>query len=213
MARRLHRAKWSSELGYEQMRLTDQQSLESSKPRGVGSMSRVLLSILLTLSTYAFCQTQQAIESVAMNTLPDAPSATSAIYEGASAGTSQLRSLGNPSAALVIQTLPPAKPKATIDRSFALLTLFQVLSSVADVESTQYGLSHGAREENPMFGSHPTRAVQYAISLPMSAGVATLSYMLKKRAPQSRHWIIPQVVYGSIHAGAAAHNMLLVSGD
>ena len=49
--------------------------------------------------------------------------------------------------------------------------------------------------------------------MPLSAGVVLLSYRLKKRAPESKHWIIPQAVFGSIHAGSALRNLFLVAGD
>lgn len=176
-------------------------------------MMKIFLSVLLTLTTYSFSQEQQASKTVEVSAQPDAPSATLAAFDGASAENLPLRSLGNPPAALVMRTFPPTKPKKTVDRSFVLLTLFQFVGSVADIETTQYGLRHGTHEGNPLFGRHPSRAVQYGVTIPLSAGVALLSYRLKKRAPESKHWIIPQAVYGSIHAGSAGRNLFVVAGD
>jgi hypothetical protein len=51
-------------------------------------MMWVFSSILLTLSTWAFSQ-----DIVAINTLPDAPSARMTAYDGASTGNLPLRSL------------------------------------------------------------------------------------------------------------------------
>jgi len=168
---------------------------------------RLFLYILLSTSTYVCGQEhqQRSENTVEFAALPDAPSATQQFVNG---GTpAPLRSLGTAPPALLIQSLPPGKARRTADRSFVLLTLFQLAASIADVESTQHGLANGAAEGNPLFGSHPSRAFQYGVALPLSAGIAAWSYKLKRTAPQSRHWIIPQVIYGLIHCGATIRNL------
>jgi len=99
------------------------------------------------------------------------------------------------------------------DRNFFLTALFQVGATIGDIESTQYGLSHGARELNPLYGSHPSRAKQYAITMPITAAVLGWSYRLKRSAPHSKYWLIPPLVVGSMHAIAAGHNLAVINSQ
>ncbi|MGC2195993.1 MAG: hypothetical protein WA628_15055 [Terriglobales bacterium] len=111
--------------------------------------------------------------------------------------------------ALLIQSGPAGERKRVADRGFILTSLFQIGATIGDIESTQYGLSHGAREANSLYDSHPSRAKQYAIAMPVAVAVVGWSYRLKKSAPHSRHWLIPSLVVGSIHAVALCHNFMV----
>ena len=153
----------------------------------------------------------QTSQSVAEQALPDSASSSKAAAEGASTFTAQPIRVTPP--ALLIQSNPPQERRRVVDRSFLWTTLFQVGATVADIESTQYGLSHGARELNPLYGNHPSRAKQYVITMPITAGVLAWSYRLKRSAPHSKHWLIPPLIIGSMHAIAFCHNLSVIKGQ
>lgn len=142
--------------------------------------------------------------------LPDSASASKASAEDVSGNLFSAQPIPVTPPSLAIQSLSTRERTHTANRSFWLTHLFQVAATVADIESTQYGLSHGAREANPLFGIHPSRARQYAISMPLSLAVVGWSYRLKRSSPRSRHWLIPPVVIGTIHTVAVCHNFLAV---
>ena len=146
-------------------------------------------------------------ENNAAPALPDSPSALKQHKESNALDAANLHTLGGAPPALAIMPQPPAKHANVVDRKFILFTVFQFAASIADVESTQYGLSHGAAEGNPLFGSRPSRAKLYSIALPVSAGVSFWSYRLKKAAPHSGYWMIPSLVTGTTHTGAAIYNL------
>lgn len=106
----------------------------------------------------------------------------------------------------MILTAPP-REKRVVNRSFILASLFQVGATIGDIETTQYGLSHGHKEGNPLFGSAPSRKLQYAVAVPVAGVVVGWSYRLKKSAPHSKYWLIPQLVIGTIHTAALSHNL------
>jgi hypothetical protein len=141
--------------------------------------------------------------------LPDAPSTMKLLAEKSGEDTNE---------AFTVQPIKPRVPSLVIrpvqreasrvvDRNFIIGAIFQIGATVADVESTQYGLSHGAREGNPLFGERPSRAKQYGFALPISGAVTLWSYHLKKHAPHSRSWLIPQIAGGAVHVTCAGLNL------
>jgi hypothetical protein len=171
-------------------------------------MKYVLLSAILLVSVHLHGQEKQRSESQQVAAiLPNCPSSTKLILEDAARNTRAPRSLGEIPAALSLQSAFFQKPPHVINRAFALFTFYQFAASIADVESTVHGLSHGASEANPLVGSHPSRAKLYQTALPVSVGVAVWSYALKKKGPHSRNWMIPPAVCGSGHIAAVIHNL------
>jgi hypothetical protein len=166
-------------------------------------MKCLVLCGVVLVGWVAFAQTLQP--SADQNRLPDSAS-TSKGTENASGTPFVVRPVPVRPPALSIQTGPPLETERVASRRFILASLFQIAATIGDVESTQYGLSHGAREANPLFGSHPSRAKQYAIAMPIAGGIVAWSYRLKRSAPHSRHWLIPSIVTGAIHTGAMLHN-------
>jgi hypothetical protein len=142
--------------------------------------------------------------------LPDSASTSKASADNGSGNPFAAQPIRFSPPALAIQSAPSRERTRTADRSFWLTHLFQIAATVADIESTQFGLARGAREANPLFGSHPSRGKQYAISMPLSAAVVGWSYRLKRSAPHSRHWLIPPIVIGTMHTVAVCHNFLTV---
>jgi hypothetical protein len=108
---------------------------------------------------------------------------------------------------LAIQSPYAQQKRRVVDRNFVLFNLFQLGATIADVESTHFGLSRGLRETNPIFGERPSRFHQYLLAIPVSAAMAGLSYKQKKKAPHSRYWMIPPSVAGAVHFGATTNNL------
>jgi hypothetical protein len=141
--------------------------------------------------------------------LPDSASATKFTSDGSETAFS-VQPIHFAPPPLSLEPGPPRESKRVADRNFWLTALFQVGATIGDIESTQYGLSHGARELNPLYGSHPSRAKQYAITMPIAAAVLGWSYRLKRSAPHSKYWLIPPLVVGSMHTIAACHNLVVI---
>ncbi len=145
--------------------------------------------------------------------LPDSASATKGKQDYVSEAAFSAQPIHFTPPPLSLEPSPPRERKRVADRSFLLAALFQVGATIGDIESTQYGLSHGARELNPIYGSHPSRAKQYGITMPVTAAVLGLTYHLKRSAPHSRYWLIPPLVVGSMHAIAACHNLAVIKSQ
>ena len=171
-------------------------------------MKVFLCCVALVSACTLFGQTSQP---VAEQTLPDSASTSKAAAEGASAFTAEPIRMAPPP--LSIQSNPPVERRRVVDRHFLWVALFQVGATLADIESTQYGLSHGAREINPLYGNHPSRAKQYAITMPITAGVLGWSYRLKRSAPHSKYWVIPPLIVGTMHAIAFCNNLAVIKGQ
>lgn len=79
-------------------------------------------------------------------------------------------------------------PHETKDRSFWASTVLSVAFTVADVENSVYALRDpSVYEVNPLYGSHPGRGRYYAISLPIAAVSAYLSYRYKREDDALKH--------------------------
>ena len=173
-------------------------------------MRYVLLAATISLSVCSIGQEQSQTEAQQVVTIPpDNHSATLHATQGVALGPTALRSLEERPPALALESPPLQRLPRVVDTRFTLLTMFQVAANVADVETTVYGLSHRAYEANPIIGAHPSRGKLYAISMPISAGVALCTYKLKKTAPHRNVWMIPPVVVGGVHTGAAIYNFLI----
>jgi len=162
--------------------------------------------VCLCLALPAFAQTQPSAEELVAATLPDSPSTTKASREAVS-NVSAFRTLTDVPPPLVMEGPLRDKSHKVADRNFALLTLMGFCATVGDIESTQRGLGGGGREANPLVGSRPSRVKLYSIGMPAAGLVALWSYELKKVSPHSKRWMIPPVITGMIHGGAAIHNL------
>jgi hypothetical protein len=168
-------------------------------------MKCLLLCAVVSLSWSAFAQNLQP--STNEKSLPDSASTSKAAAENSDMPF-VVRPVPIRPPTLRIETGPTAERRHVADRKFLIASLFQIGATIGDIESTQYGLGHGATEANPLFGSHPSRATQYAIAMPIAAGVVAWSYRLKRSAPHSGRWLIPQIVAGVVHTGALCHNFM-----
>jgi hypothetical protein len=169
----------------------------------------LLICLLLSFGSFASAQ--------AGNEAP-APAST-ALFPVSSSTTSQPpanQAFGIQSIHSVIEAAPPMsiafveheRKQQVVTGKFVAFALFAFAATVGDVESTEYGTSHGASEGNPLVGAHPSRGLLYGISLPVSTGMALWSYKLKRTAPHSARWMIPLCVTIGIHTGAAANNLI-----
>jgi hypothetical protein len=169
-------------------------------------MKCLALCAFVSLSWAAFGQNLQP--STNEKSLPDSASTSKVASENNSETPFVVRPVPTRPPTLRIEAGPPAERRHVADRGFLIVSLFQIGATIGDIESTQYGLGHGAKEANPLFGSHPSRATQYAIAMPIAAGVVAWSYRLKRSAPHSGRWLIPQIVAGVVHTGALCHNFM-----
>jgi hypothetical protein len=91
------------------------------------------------------------------------------------------------------QVAPPAsttKGVGLVHRPPVVFTSLQAasfLSSYADARSTNRCLSEGARELNPLIGSHPSPAHVYGFAFGTAAAGAVLAYELRKHGHKT--WI------------------------
>jgi hypothetical protein len=100
-----------------------------------------------------------------------------------------------------------AEPQKVANKSFWLVNAYQVIWTVADIETTASNLSKNSycREMNPLVGSRPSRTVLYLSNLPIMAGAGYLSYRAKKK--QGRFWYLLPSIAGSAHAAGTVWNM------
>lgn len=90
-----------------------------------------------------------------------------------------------------------------VDKAFWLTTAISTASTVADIEVTAHALQKpNCHEQNPLFGTRPSRARMYAISIPATAGYALLGHFLKRHAV--RIWAMPQLSLTAGHTVGAA---------
>lgn len=104
-----------------------------------------------------------------------------------------------------------AVPEHAIDRQFWMLTGLSLALTIADVENSRFALSRaGTTEANPLFGSHPSRGRYYAVTLPILAANAYMSYRWRKEdaalaysgLPGHRYakWYLPSLLNSAAHA-------------
>jgi len=89
--------------------------------------------------------------------------------------------------------------RKTADRKFWAMTALSSASTVSDIEVTAHALQNpNCAEHNPLFGSHPSRAKMYGVSIPASAAYTMVGYWLKKRGVKL--WAVPQLSLTGAHA-------------
>ncbi len=101
-------------------------------------------------------------------------------------------------------TPPEAKGGGLSKSSLAML----LGGNAADAASTLYALKNGAKETNPVLGSHPSAAKLLALK---GAGVGVQALLLKllaKEHPKAAN-VIAKVTGGAM-GGLAAHNVMQV---
>lgn len=76
-------------------------------------------------------------------------------------------------------------------------------STVSDIEVTAHALQNpNCSEHSPLFGSHPSRAKMYGISVPATAAYGVVGYLLKKRGVKL--WAVPQLSLTAGHGIGSA---------
>ncbi len=93
-----------------------------------------------------------------------------------------------------------AVPEHAINRNFWLSTGLSLALTIADVENSRLALSRvGTSEANPLFGSHPSRGRYYAVTLPIFAANAYMSYRWKREDAALAYSGIPGHKYAKWH--------------
>jgi hypothetical protein len=101
----------------------------------------------------------------------------------------------------------PAERKRVADKRFWTLTAYDFALTQIDIQTTVWALRNRTCKETlsaAFVGSRPSRLRLETTALAGNAGLAGLSYWLKKRG--NKNWWIPQFAAGTVHAGAAAWN-------
>jgi hypothetical protein len=111
--------------------------------------------------------------------------------------------------AVINPVLPAAKehPPRVADKRFWTVTLFEVTMTQYDIATTMRSLNNHECSETlsaRIVGSHPSHMRLQMTGLAGDAGMAMLSYWLKKKG--HKNWWLPQFAAGTAHAGAASWN-------
>ena len=89
-----------------------------------------------------------------------------------------------------------------VDKAFWLTTAVSAASTVADIEVTAHALQNpNCRERNPLFGTRPSRAKMYSISMPATTAYSLLGHVLKRHG--IRIWAVPQLSLTAGHTVGA----------
>lgn len=108
---------------------------------------------------------------------------------------------------------PPAKRhfKIAVKKFFALAAL-QFGATIADFETTQWAerkAPYGA-EQNPLFGSHPSRGRMYSIGFSITSLQVFMQYRSKRfceRRGKLKHaWMVGALLDTGMHTFLAVHN-------
>lgn len=109
---------------------------------------------------------------------------------------------------------PTAQPKVTFfhDKPVLFLAGAQVLSQLADAETTKINESHGGVELDPisraLMGSRPTWGRMILVGSAEDAAAAFLAHKLRNSKGPERHlWWMPQVLATAAHAACASSNV------
>jgi hypothetical protein len=160
-----------------------------------------VLSVVLLLCTLSLAQEQVLLANPSpQNQTRVSPQLTASIkpnlHPSPAAGTSFEPTIGQPRSGSVLKS-----------PSYLLLLAAATTATIADCETTKAQLSDpNAREGDPIFGSRPSRARLYGISLPLLGLNAFVSAKLKSR--HSRAWPVLFGVMTGAHGAAAIHNGL-----
>ena len=99
----------------------------------------------------------------------------------------------------------PTKPRV-FDRKFLVLAGIATAATVLDVATTTHCMSTYAncQEGNPLLGSHPSQAKLYGVSFSMLGGQLLASAWMRRKTPNGKLWMVPQIVATAGHGLAAA---------
>lgn len=102
----------------------------------------------------------------------------------------------------------PVKPTrpGVFDRKFLVLAGIATAATVLDVATTTHCISTYAncQEGNPLLGSHPSPAKLYGVSFSMLGGQLLASAWMRRKTPNGKLWLVPQIVATAGHGLAAA---------
>jgi len=100
------------------------------------------------------------------------------------------------------------KPRV-FDRKFLVLAGIATAATVFDVATTTHCMSTYAncQEGNPLLGSHPSQAKLYGVSFTMLGGQLLASAWMRRKTPNGKLWMVPQIVATAGHGLAAALNV------
>lgn len=172
----------------------------------------ITLSGVLLLSSFVLGQQTPS------NSLPDAPSKggsrMDAVLMAAEASRPDFKFVNSsvpvePALHVVLPKPVTAAPKEPriLDKKFIALIGVSSALTILDVELTASCLrSNRCVEANPLYGSNPTRARMYGISLPLMGSQTLISAWLRHRYPTSKMWLIPML------SGTAAHGVGAATG-
>lgn len=103
-------------------------------------------------------------------------------------------------------------PGKVADKKFLGFAALQVAATVADFETTQWAqrkAPYGA-EQNPLFGSHPSRARMYSIGFSLTSLQLYMQFRSKgygERTGKIKHaWIVGALFDTGLHTYLAVHN-------
>jgi hypothetical protein len=104
----------------------------------------------------------------------------------------------------------PVKPTTprVFDRRFLVLAGIATAATVLDVATTTHCMSTYAncQEGNPLLGSHPSQAKLHGVSFSMLDGQLLASAWMRRKTPNGKLWMVPQIVATAGHGLAAALN-------
>jgi hypothetical protein len=104
----------------------------------------------------------------------------------------------------------PVKPTrpGVFDRKFLVLAGIATAATLLDVATTTHCISTYAncQEGNPLLGSHPSQAKLYGVSFSMLGGQLLASAWMRRKTPNGKLWLVPQIVATAGHGLAAALN-------
>lgn len=97
-------------------------------------------------------------------------------------------------------------------RKFVLLQIAMMGATIADAETTLYGIRHNmAWEGNPIFGKAPSRARVYGTVMPATAFVTLLDYRQNEEDPHSRWGIVMPAIVIATHTVGMIHNLHVIT--
>jgi hypothetical protein len=112
--------------------------------------------------------------------------------------------------------VPPARhfrvPARVVDKKFIAFAALQLAATVADFETTQWAQRNAPNgaEQNPLFGSHPSRARMYSIGLSLTTFQVYMQYRSKRYGERTgkikNAWIVGALFDTGLHTYLAVHN-------
>jgi hypothetical protein len=103
-------------------------------------------------------------------------------------------------------------PAKVVDKKFIAFAALQLAATVADFETTQWAQRNAPNgaEQNPLFGSHPSRPRMYSIGLSLTAFQVYMQYRSKRYGERTgkikNAWIVGALFDTGLHTYLAVHN-------